>query len=1162
MKQFKFLIGNRLSIKVVFTVIAAIISMGSETTFTYANHTETDECVFRGNSLLSVKYYDNLAFKPELPVSGKDQYSGARQDDPKCTDLPTVTTMPATDITATCATLKGIANPNSGSTNYYFDWGTTTAYGFATAPKYAGGGASNVNVFSYISGLVAGTTYHFRLVATNPLGTRMGNDMTFVAGSVTLTTSPVTAITSTSAVSGGNITSNGGFAVTARGVCWSMLSDPTTADAHTSDGAGSGLFVSTIDGLTAGTGYHVRAYATNATGTFYGNDIGFLTTLCGNYTLPYSEGFSAGVLPDCWSLADQLGNGRFWQIGTIDNQSPNPMLNGNYAFLNSNNYGSGDSQNCDLISPVLNLTGYETINLQFNHFLLNTAASSGTLSYSLNQGSDWTVIHTFTTTSLSNPEVFSQDIAAAAGQPLVMFKWNYTGTYGSYWAIDEVQITGSLPMPTLSVTPENQVVLPPSGSTTFAVTTNSNWTAVSDQTWCEVTPSGTGNGTITATYTENNTALQRLAIITITVAGLSPAEVTVTQAAPYLSATPENHNVSYEGGNVVFDITSNTTWSASVNQSWCSLVLSNTGNGTITAFYTENHLPSPRIAEITITVSGLPPILVAVSQDEAPLSLDVTPTNRNVLPDPGSTFFTVSTPLNWSASSDQLWCTVTPAGVGNGTITATYGQNATNLIRVATITVTAPGVPSVVVTVTQSYLDSEFLLSAMNLIQTSPNSLEFDVYLLDTDPGQPFELASLQIGFLLNSDIYAGGVLSATYNNAGSGLNLPQQFTANTSIVTTLNGYPGLTLIRLAGKTPPGTGNGTIISPSGNGTFVTHFTITSSMPFTPNSHANLTFTSSTSTIPLYATRVAAYISGSNTQLLVVSGVNAIIPENPLLNGPPELEVVPGSQTVDTAAGDYGFMVNSNTTWIAHTDQPWVSITPAGFGNGTLIATYDINTSEPRSAIITVSVPGLEDTEVTLSQEGVLLRTLNLNLMIEGLYAGNGNMNQAQDDNGSHFGSGIADEVTLELHNSSVYTIIEHVATDVEVSTSGNATINLPPALNGSYYITVKHRNSIETTSAIPVSFAAQTVVYAFDLPDKAYGNNLQLMIDGHYVIKSGDINQDGSIDTGDLSLVDNDAAGYLIGYIPADVNGDGVVDTADMTIVDNNSNAYVTAETP
>jgi hypothetical protein len=151
---------------------------------------------------------------------------------------------------------------------------------------------------------------------------------------------------------------------------------------------------------------------------------------------------------------------------------------------------------------------------------------------------------------------------------------------------------------------------------------------------------------------------------------------------------------------------------------------------------------------------------------------------------------------------------------------------------------------------------------------------------------------------------------------------------------------------------------------------------------------------------------------------------------------------------------------------------------------------------------------------------------------------------------------------LELHNSSVYTIIEHVATDVEVSTSGNATINLPPALNGSYYITVKHRNSIETTSAIPVSFAAQTVVYAFDLPDKAYGNNLQLMIDGHYVIKSGDINQDGSIDTGDLSLVDNDAAGYLIGYIPADVNGDGVVDTADMTIVDNNSNAYVTAETP
>jgi hypothetical protein len=182
----------------------------------------------------------------------------------------------------------------------------------------------------------------------------------------------------------------------------------------------------------------------------------------------------------------------------------------------------------------------------------------------------------------------------------------------------------------------------------------------------------------------------------------------------------------------------------------------------------------------------------------------------------------------------------------------------------------------------------DFLLSVENLTQPTANTIEFDVYLKDTDPSQTFEMASIQLGFLLNSGIYAGGTLAATYNNTNSGLLVPQQFTANTSIVTTINGYPGQTLIRLAGKTPPGAGNGTIISTTGFGTLVTHFTLTSSVPFAENSLANLTFTSSTSTTPLYATRVAQYQydvnpSGTNVQLLVTSGVNALVCCNPVLN---------------------------------------------------------------------------------------------------------------------------------------------------------------------------------------------------------------------------------------------------------------------------------------
>ena len=95
---------------------------------------------------------------------------------------------------------------------------------------------------------------------------------------LTVVTSPVTDITDTSAICGGNVTLDGGSAVTARGVCWSTMQTPTLADAHTSDGTGTGIFVSSITGLTPNTTYYVRAYATNSEGTAYGNEVRFVTT--------------------------------------------------------------------------------------------------------------------------------------------------------------------------------------------------------------------------------------------------------------------------------------------------------------------------------------------------------------------------------------------------------------------------------------------------------------------------------------------------------------------------------------------------------------------------------------------------------------------------------------------------------------------------------------------------------------------------------------------------------------------------------------------------------------------------------------------------------------------------------------------------------------------
>jgi len=93
----------------------------------------------------------------------------------------------------------------------------------------------------------------------------------------TVTTNSITAITQTTAISGGNVTSDGGATVTARGVCWSTSQNPTTANSKTTYGSGTGIFTSDLTGLTANTLYYVRAYAINSVGTAYGDQVTFTT---------------------------------------------------------------------------------------------------------------------------------------------------------------------------------------------------------------------------------------------------------------------------------------------------------------------------------------------------------------------------------------------------------------------------------------------------------------------------------------------------------------------------------------------------------------------------------------------------------------------------------------------------------------------------------------------------------------------------------------------------------------------------------------------------------------------------------------------------------------------------------------------------------------------
>ena len=195
---------------------------------------------------------------------------------------PAVTTGPASDVGTEAAVLGGTVNPNGSATTWFFEYGTTTAYGSqapATAAS-AGSGTGAVAQSQAITGLTRGTTYHYRLVATNAGGTTTGPDQTFTTlDPPEVVTLPATEIDADGAKLNATVDPNG------RTTSYRFEYGTTTAYGSEipigGSTAGNGTNPVTIgvvvNGLAPGTAYHFRIVAQSADGVAIGGDATFTT---------------------------------------------------------------------------------------------------------------------------------------------------------------------------------------------------------------------------------------------------------------------------------------------------------------------------------------------------------------------------------------------------------------------------------------------------------------------------------------------------------------------------------------------------------------------------------------------------------------------------------------------------------------------------------------------------------------------------------------------------------------------------------------------------------------------------------------------------------------------------------------------------------------------
>lgn len=196
-------------------------------------------------------------------------------------------------------------------------------------------------------------------------------------------------------------------------------------------------------------------------------------------------------------------------------------------------------------------------------------------------------------------------------------------------------------------------------------------------------------------------------------------------------------------------------------------------------------------------------------------------------------------------------------------------------------------------------------------------------------------------------------------------------------------------------------------------------------------------------------------------------------------------------------------------------------------------------------------------------------TLDVTANLEGYYVGAQTMQAVKFNQGVSMDTTICDDVTLELYSTANVTnntpgpYTPDFVINATAQTNGTILAQFPPSTEGqSYWLSIKHRNHINTWSANPITVNEYSLYDFTTAASQAYGSNQVQVGPGVWALYSGDITQDGVVDGLDYNDWENDSNNFAGGYFTTDLNGDGIVDGLDFILWETNSNDFVGAVIP